>query len=73
VFKNRTGYMIDDCIVEIADLRFNETAIRTIAVEMADPDLVMKTVNSLGLGEFENINYVSALKRFAGMAPVSFE
>lgn len=73
VFKNRTGYMIDDCIVEIADLRFNETAIRTIAVEMADPDLVMRTVNSLGLGDFENINYVSALKRFAGMPPVSFE
>lgn len=73
VFKNRTGYMIDDCIVEIANLRFNETAIRTIAVEMADPDLVMKTVNSLGLGGFENINYVDALKRFAGMPTVSFE
>jgi exopolyphosphatase/guanosine-5'-triphosphate,3'-diphosphate pyrophosphatase len=73
VFKNRTGYMIDDCIVEIANLRFNETAIRTVAVEMADPDLVMKTVKSLGLGEFENINYVSALKRFAGMPLVSRE
>jgi len=73
VFKDRTGYMIDDCIVEIANLRFNDSGIRTIAVEMADPDLVMTTVNKLGLGEFENINYVSALRRFAGMPPAPFE
>jgi exopolyphosphatase/guanosine-5'-triphosphate,3'-diphosphate pyrophosphatase len=67
VFKDRTGYMIDDCIVEVADLRFDDTAIRTIAVEMADPDRVMSTVKRLGLDGFPNINYVRALKDFAGV------
>lgn len=67
VFKDRTGYMIDDCIVEVADLQFDDTAIRTVAVEMADPDQVIRTVQRLGLEGFENINYVKALKRFAGV------
>jgi exopolyphosphatase/guanosine-5'-triphosphate,3'-diphosphate pyrophosphatase len=69
VFKKRTGYMINDCIVEIANLRFDDTPIRTVAVEMADPDLVIRTVDELGLSDFENINYVRALKRFAGIPP----
>jgi exopolyphosphatase/guanosine-5'-triphosphate,3'-diphosphate pyrophosphatase len=66
VDKHRYGYTVDTCIVEIADLSFDDTPIRTAAVEAADPERVRAVVERLGLGRLENINYVRALKRHAG-------
>ena len=63
VEKIRHGYLIDEAIVEIAEVKFNEYATKTIAVEHADPELVLKTVKKLGLTEYENINYIKAMKR----------
>ena len=63
VIKKRYGYLIDDAIVEIAEVRFNDIDIKTIAVEHADPDLVVRTVKKLGLDKYENINYIKAMKR----------
>lgn len=68
VDKERHGFTINGCIVEIADLAFDGRPIRTVAVEMADPAAVIRTVRELGLDGFENVNYLKALKRFAGMA-----
>jgi hypothetical protein len=67
VEKERHGFMINNCIVEIADLSFDGRPIRTVAVEMEDPDNVLRTVRELKLDGFENINYLKALKKFAGM------
>ena len=67
VFKERHGFTINNCIVEIANLKFNDQPIRTIAVEQEDPALVWDTVKSLNLDGFENINYLKALKTHAGM------
>lgn len=67
VDKERHGFMINGCIVEIADLKFDGRPIRTVAVEMEDPAAVIRTVRELGLDGFENVNYLKALKRFAGM------
>jgi hypothetical protein len=67
VEKERHGFMINGCIVEIADLKFDGAPIRTVAVEMEDPAAVMQTVRQLGLDGFENVNYLKALKRFVGM------
>ena len=67
VDKVRHGYMINDCIVEIAYVEFDGNPIKTMAVELADPALVMKTVRELELEGFENINYLKALKNYAGM------
>ncbi|MCU0236236.1 MAG: hypothetical protein MUC72_04025 [Acidobacteria bacterium] len=67
VEKERHGFMINGCIVEIADLKFDGRPIRTVAVEMEDPDAVMRTVRQLGLDGFENVNYLKALKRSVGM------
>lgn len=64
VTKARYGSVIDGCLVEIADLTFDDTPIRTIAVEMADPEAVWHTVRALGLSAFDNVNYVKALQRF---------
>jgi hypothetical protein len=67
VFKERHGYMINECIVELAYLKFNDQPIKTMAVELADTGAVMKTVKELKLDTYENINYLKALKSFAGM------
>ena len=67
VEKERHGFMINECIVEIANLKFDGKPIRTIAVEMEDPVKVMATVKELRLASFPNVNYLKALKRFAGM------
>ncbi len=67
VQKERHGFLIDDCIVEFAEVTFNGKPIRTIAVEHADPELVIKTVKKLGLDHYENINYIKAMKTQVGL------
>jgi hypothetical protein len=67
VEKERNGFMINECIVELADLKFDGKPERTVAVEMEDPDAVIRTVRQLGLDGFENVNYLKALKRSVGM------
>jgi len=67
VEKERHGFLINGCIVEVADLKFDGRPTRTVAVEMEDPAVVIQTVRELGLDGFENINYLKALKRFVGM------
>jgi len=67
VEKERHGYAVEGCIVEIADLKFDGLPIRTVAVEAEDPALVVDTVRRLGLGSFPNVNYIKALKRHAAI------
>ncbi|MBC8479573.1 MAG: hypothetical protein H8D46_03825 [FCB group bacterium] len=66
VFKKRYGYMIDEAIVEIADLQINGTSIKTAAVEHENPQLVIDTVRKLELDQFENINYITGIKQVVG-------
>ncbi len=67
VHKNRHGYIIDDAIVEIAEVKFDEYETKTIAVEHANPDLVLETMKKLELTDYENINYIKAMKTQFGM------
>jgi exopolyphosphatase/guanosine-5'-triphosphate,3'-diphosphate pyrophosphatase len=64
VGKTRFLTRVGGCLVEVADLTFDDAPIRTIAVELEDPDRVWQTVRALGLSAHENVNYVRALKRF---------
>jgi len=63
VFKKRYGYIIDEAVVELADLTIDGKSIRTTAVEHADPALVIRVVKALGLYGLENVNYIQAMKR----------
>lgn len=63
VKKTRHGYLIDDVIVEIADVSLNSSFLRTIAVEHADPEKVIRTIGRFGLKKYDNINYIRAMKR----------
>ncbi len=70
VFKRRYGYSIEGSIAEIADLLINGAAVKTIAVESVDVETVLKVKATLGLQEYENVNYVLAIKRIIGMEPL---
>ncbi|NQT64921.1 MAG: hypothetical protein HQ554_01950 [FCB group bacterium] len=67
VDKNRHGYLIDDAIVEIAEVKFNEFSTKTIAVEHTDPKVVLRTIEKLSLTEYENVNYIKAMKQTFGL------
>ncbi|MCP4409407.1 MAG: hypothetical protein GY807_16990 [Gammaproteobacteria bacterium] len=71
VFKRRFAFTINSCITEIAQLLINGAAIQTVAVELEDIDAILKARELLGLTEYENVNYLLAIKRIIGMAPLS--
>jgi len=71
VFKRRFGFAVNGCITEIADLLINGAAIRTVAVESEDSGAVLQAMQMLGLGEYENVNYLLAIKRIIGMETLS--
>ncbi|MDR1733009.1 MAG: hypothetical protein LBR61_13055 [Synergistaceae bacterium] len=68
VKKKRYIYVINNCIVEIAETIFDGVALKTICVEHEDPENVYKTVVELGLKDYPNINYIQAMKKTVGMA-----
>ena len=67
VFKRRFAFTINGCIVEIADVWFNGAGQQTVAVESVDIDAILKAKEMLGLKEYENVNYLRAIKRVIGM------
>ena len=71
LFKRRFGFTVNGCITEIAKLLVNAAAIKTVAVESEDAEAVLQTQEMLGLREYENVNYLLAIKRIIGMEPLS--
>jgi exopolyphosphatase / guanosine-5'-triphosphate,3'-diphosphate pyrophosphatase len=67
VRKKRTGYLINSCIAEMADVTVGGVTTRTIAIEAEDPAQVIATVRQLGLDRFTNINYLRGLKSLVHM------
>lgn len=70
VFKRRFAFTINGCITETAQLLINGAAIQTVAVELEDVAAILKAIDILGLTEYENINYLLAIKRIIGMEPL---
>jgi len=64
VTKARAGALWHECQVEIAELTFDSVPIRTLAVEMPNPEHLWATLQELGLEHQDNENYVRALQRF---------
>ncbi len=67
VTKKRTGFTINGCIAEVADVTVDGIATRTVAVELEDPLKVIETVRMLDFAKYENINYLKGLKKTVGM------
>ncbi len=70
VFKRRFAFTINGCITEIAHLLVNGAAIQTAAVELEDVGAIIKALDLLGLNEYENVNYLLAIKRIIGLSPM---
>jgi hypothetical protein len=67
VVKRRFGFMVNECITEYAELLINGAAIQTVAVESTDVEAILKAREMLGLQDYENVNYLRAIKRIIGM------
>jgi hypothetical protein len=70
VFKRRFAFTVNECITEYAEILFNGAKIKTVAVESTDLDAILKAKEMLGLEEYENVNYLKAIKRVIGMLPM---
>ena len=70
VFKRRFAFTINDCITEIAEIEINGAGLQTVAVESVDVPAILKAKDMLSLNEFENVNYLRAIKRVIGMEPL---
>jgi exopolyphosphatase/guanosine-5'-triphosphate,3'-diphosphate pyrophosphatase len=70
VFKQRFHFMIEGCMVEINELLVNGAAIKSVAVEAEGVELVLKVRDMIGLGAYENVNYLKMIKRILGLTPL---
>lgn len=70
VLKHRFAYTVNDCITEHARILINGAAIQTVAVESTDLDAILEAKEMLGLGDYENVNYLIAIKRVLGWEPL---
>lgn len=73
VFKQRFHFVIEGCMVEINELLINGAAIKSVAVEAADAADVLQVRDMIGLRPYENANYLTAIKRILGLAPLPDE
>lgn len=67
VYKQRRHFTVNDCKLEITSLSINgEHTVKTIAVEAADPDVLLNTIELLHLHTLENTNYIVGLRHLLG-------
>ena len=71
VFKRRFAFTINGCIAELGDVYINGAKIRTANIESVDIQAILKAKQMVGLQEYENTNYLMAIKRVIGMEPES--
>jgi hypothetical protein len=66
VFKRRFAFTVNNTIVESAELLINNAAIQSVAVESTEIQDILKAKSMMGLNEYENVNYLLAIKRIIG-------
>ena len=70
VSKRRFAFTVNGCMTELDEVWINGAGLHSIAVESTDPAVVSETRHVIGLDELENVNYLRAIKRVIGMAPL---
>ncbi len=63
VQKKRRGYQLSGASLELTDLIINGIATKTVCVEHADAALVASLIRDFQFDHFENMNYVTAIRR----------
>ena len=66
VHKQRFGYMVNDTICEVGNVLINGASVVTINSESTELGDILKTMKDVGIEEFENLNYLQAIKRIIG-------
>jgi len=66
VHKERFGYMVNGTICEVGNVLINGASVMTINSESTEIEDIKQTIEDLGLGGIENINYLQAIKRVIG-------
>ena len=66
VHKHRFGYMVNDTICEVAEVLINGAKVCTINSESTELEDIKKTLKDVGIDQYENINYLQAIKRVIG-------
>ncbi|MCP4553288.1 MAG: hypothetical protein GY834_14890 [Bacteroidetes bacterium] len=72
VRKERFGYMVNNTLCEVGNVYINGAHLVTINSESTEVEDIKKTIQEVGLGEMENINYLQAIKRVIGMIDKDF-
>lgn len=70
VFKRRFSFTINNCIAEIGDVYINGAHLQTANIESVNIDDIIKAMKMTSLDEYENVNYLMAIKRVIGMEPL---
>ena len=63
VHKRRQRYTVGECLAEMTELIADGHPARTVALEFEDAAIVLRAVQEMGLGRFENVSYPRGLKR----------
>lgn len=66
VHKHRFGYMVNGTICEVAEVLINGAKVCTINSESTELEDIKKTLADVGIDQYENINYLQAIKRVIG-------
>ena len=66
IHKRRVRYTLDGCMAEVTDLLVDGVPMRTIAIESEDPNKVIAAVNSAGMQDLVNHNFVRAMTAILG-------
>ncbi len=70
VFKRRFAFTINNCIAEIGDVYINGAHMQTANIESVNIEDILKAMEMTSLDEYENVNYLMAIKRVVGMEPL---
>jgi len=70
IFKRRFAFTVNNCIAEHAQVYVNGALIETVNLESTKIPDILEGMKILGVEEYENINYLLAIKRVIGMEPM---
>lgn len=68
LFKRRFGFMVAECIAELAEIEVNGALIQTACVESVDVEQARRVITQVGLDAYPNTSYPAALRRITGLA-----
>lgn len=66
IAKLRFGYMVNNTICEYAEVLINGARVCSVNSESTEIEDILKTMKDTGMNEYENINYLQAIKRVIG-------